>query len=131
MSTLLDTNVCVAFLNGTDNALRDRLLAHAPEELCLCSVVKGELLYGARNSAKVADNLRKLERFFAPFESLPFDDEAAEWYGTIRAQLRRDGAPIGGNDLLIAAIARAKDATLVTRNQSEFRRVPGLRVEVW
>jgi tRNA(fMet)-specific endonuclease VapC len=128
---LLDSNVCIPFLNGSDPTIRQRLVGHSPDDLRLCSVVKAELLYGARNSAKVADNLRSLELFFAPFESLVFDDEAAEWYGTIRAQLRRDGTPIGGNDLLIAAIARAKDATLVTRSQSEFRRVPGLRVEVW
>jgi len=131
VSLLLDTSVCIPFLNGSDPGVRERLLGHSPDTLRLCSVVKAELLYGARHSAKVADNLRKLERFFAPFESLTFDDEAAEWYGTIRAQLRREGAPIGGNDLLIAAIARAKDATLVTRNQSEFRHVSGLRVEVW
>ena len=131
MILLLDSDVCIPFLNGSDPAIRERLLGHSPDSVRLCSVVKAELLYGARNSAKVADNLRKLERFFAPFESLAFDDDAAEWYGTIRAQLRREGTPIGGNDLLIAAIARAKDATVVTRNQSEFRRVSGLRVEVW
>ena len=131
MIRLLDTNVCIGFLNGVDESLRDRLLAESPDELRLCSVVKAELLYGARNSAKVADNLRKLERFFAPFESLTFDDAAAECYGTIRAQLQRAGTPIGGNDLMIAAIARASDLTLVTRNHAEFRRVSGLRVEVW
>ncbi|HVV83799.1 MAG TPA: type II toxin-antitoxin system VapC family toxin [Kofleriaceae bacterium] len=131
MRWLLDSDVCIAFLNGADAGVRDRLLAARPDELRLCAVVKAELLYGARHSAKVVDNLRKLERFFAPFESLPFDDDAAEWYGTIRAQLRREGSPIGGNDLLIAAIARAADVTLVTRNQQEFRRIPGLRVETW
>jgi len=75
--------------------------------------------------------LRKLERFFAPFRSVPFDDDAAERYGELRAQLRRSGAMIGGNDMMIAAIALAADATLITRNQDEFRRVVGLRVEVW
>ena len=128
---MLDTNICIGFLNGGDPSLRDRLLAGSPDSFRLCSVVKAELLYGARNSAKVADNLHKLERFFAPLESLPFDDAAAEAYGTIRAQLQREGTPIGGNDLMIAAVARAHDLTLVTRNQAEFRRVSGLRVEVW
>lgn len=131
MIRLLDTNVCIAFLNGVDRPVRDRFLGESPDDLRLCSVVKAELLYGARHSAKVADNLQKLERFFAPFESLPFDDAAAEWYGTIRAQLKRDARPIGGNDLLIAAIAGANDLTLVTRNDAEFRQVTGLRVEVW
>lgn len=128
---LLDSNVCIAFLNGTDANLRTRLTSENPEEVVLCSTVKAELLYGARNSAHVARNLARLTEFFAPFESLSFDDDAAEIYGLVRAQLRREGRPIGGNDLIIAATALAADVTLVTRNQEEFRRVPGLRVEVW
>jgi tRNA(fMet)-specific endonuclease VapC len=128
---LLDTNVCIAYLNGADEAVRDRLLAWSNDELVLCSVVKAELSYGARNSGRVAENLDRLDRFFEPFRSLSFDDRAAERYGEIRAQLRQRGTPIGGNDTMIAAIALAADATLVTRNQDEFRRVVGLRVEVW
>ena len=124
-ATLLDTNLCIAFLNGEDEAVRDRLLTLAPDDARLCSVVKAELLYGAHHSQRVAENLARLEAFFAP------DDEAAEWYGVIRSQLRREGTPIGGNDLMIAATARAAGLTLATRNQGEFRRVPGLRVEVW
>jgi tRNA(fMet)-specific endonuclease VapC len=128
---LLDTNVCIAFLNGIDSDLRMRLTAENPEEVVLCSTVKAELLYGARHSTHVDRNLSRLAAFFAPFQSLPFDDAAAELYGLIRAQLRRAGRPIGGNDLIIAATALAADVTLVTRNQEEFRRVPGLRVDVW
>lgn len=97
----------------------------------LCSVVKAELLFGARNSSRVAENLERLDRFFAPLESLVFDDLAAEHYGVLRAWLRREGSPIGANDMLIAAIALANDATLATRNLDEFRRVPGLRVQRW
>ncbi len=97
----------------------------------MCSVVKAELLSGARASARVRENLERLARLFALFPSLPFDDEAAAHYGPLRAQLRRSGTPIGGNDMLIAAIALSNDATLVTRNEKEFRLVPGLRVEVW
>ena len=128
---LLDTNVCIAFLNGTDDGVRARLVAEDPDSVVLCSVVKAELLYGARHSEHVDRNLSRLASFFAPFESLPFNDGAAEIYGLVRAQLRRAGRPIGGNDLIIAATALASDATLVTRNQDEFRRVPGLRVEAW
>ena len=131
MSRLLDTNVCIAYLNGSDPAVRDRLLSHSPDELALCSVVKAELLYGARNSTRVESNLQKLERFFEPFTSFAFGDGAAEWYGQIRAQLRRSGQPIGANDMMIAAIAQAEDATLVTWNHDEFRRIVGLRLESW
>lgn len=129
--TLLDTNVCIAFLNGRDRKLHDRLLSLPPTELRLCSVVKAELLYGARKSAQVERNLRSLQSFFDAFESLPFGDDAAAQYGVIRSQLEREGRPIGGNDMLIAAIALVAEVTLATRNQDEFRRVAGLRVETW
>jgi len=89
------------------------------------------VLYGARASGRVEQNLARLDAFFAPFASLLFDDHAADRYGVIRAQLRRDGTPVGANDMMIAAIAVAADATLVTRNQGELRRVSGLRVEPW
>jgi tRNA(fMet)-specific endonuclease VapC len=128
---LLDTDVCIAFLNGGDDSVRARLLAERSDELGLCSVVKAELNYGARNSQHVDANLRRLEQFFAPFVSLPFDDAAAARYGELRTSLRRAGTPIGGNDMMIAAIALAADAILVTRNVTEFARVPALRVETW
>jgi tRNA(fMet)-specific endonuclease VapC len=131
MSYLLDTNVCIAFLNETDATLRARLEDTTPDEVKLCSVVKAELLYGARNGTRVADNLAKLARFFELFESVPFDDTAAEHYGVLRAQLRRAGTPIGANDMLIAAIALAGDHCLVTRNQDEFHQLAGLRVQSW
>src|SRR6185295_15075505 len=107
---LLDTNICIAFLNGEDEGVRDLLLGLPREQVALCSVVKAELLYGARNSGKVEHNLARLERFFEPLRSLPFDDEAAARYGSLRAQLRREGRPIGANDMLVAAIALAADA---------------------
>ena len=131
MSLLLDTNICIALLAGKDRALRSQYLAQSPDEVFLCSVVKAELLFGARNSERVDHNLRRLEQFWGPLGSLSFDDLAAAHYGEIRAGLSRAGTPIGGNDLQIAAITRANDLTLVTRNQGEFRRVVGLRVEEW
>lgn len=131
MSYLLDTNVCIAFLNQKDPTLRKRLDQAGPDQVRLCSVVKGELLYGARNGTKVEHNLARLARFFSLFESVPFDDAAAEHYGVLRAQLRRSGKPVGANDMLIAATALAADLTLVTRDQQELHQIAGLRVEAW
>jgi tRNA(fMet)-specific endonuclease VapC len=88
-------------------------------------------LYGARKSRRVAHVLSSLAAFWAPLESLPFDDACAEQYGPIRADLEAAGTPIGANDLMIAAIAKRHDVTLVTHNVDEFIRVPGLRVEDW
>jgi tRNA(fMet)-specific endonuclease VapC len=93
--------------------------------------VKAELLFGARNSGSVTENLALLARFFAPLASLPFDDACAEHYGAIRADLTRAGSPIGPNDLLIAATARAHNATLVTHNVRALSRVTGLRIADW
>ena len=82
-------------------------------------------------SRKPGSNLKKQRRFVEQFVSLPFDDEAAEAYSRIRADLEKIGKPIGPNDLLIAAIAIANDVTLVTHNTGEFGRVKELRIEDW
>jgi tRNA(fMet)-specific endonuclease VapC len=128
---LLDTNACIRLLNGTSPPLEDRLRRVDPSEVCLCSVVKAELVYGARRSSRVAENLDLLRRFFLPFMSVAFDDPCADHCGRVRAELAAQGTPIGPNDLLIAATALAHDLTLVTHNIREFSRVTGLRVEDW
>jgi tRNA(fMet)-specific endonuclease VapC len=102
-----------------------------PRDLVLCSIIKAELRFGARKSQRVSENLEKLDTFFAPFESIPFDDLASDYYGSVRTLLSQAGTPIGGNDLMIAAIALANDLTVVTRNQKEFARVVGLKWVVW
>jgi tRNA(fMet)-specific endonuclease VapC len=131
MIHLLDSNTCIRYLNGQSESIRRNLEAKRPEEIVLCSVVKAELVYGAVKSARLERNLEKLRRFAEPFSSLPFDDAAADVYGRIRTNLERSGRPIGPNDLLIAAIAIAHDATLVTHNTGEFSRIEDLRYEDW
>ena len=131
MERLLDTNICIAYLHRAEQDVIQKFAQRKPRELVLCSIVKAELLYGARRSKRVSENLQRLEQFFASFESLPFDDKAADFYGANRAVLASGGTPIGINDLFIASIALAHDLTVVTRNTREFARVPGLRLEVW
>ena len=131
MRYLLDTNTCIAYLNGRAVGVRRRLQALPPGEVALCSVVKAELLYGARKSTNPSGVLAKLQLFFAPFTSVPFDDAAAQAYGTLRADLERAGRPVGPNDLMIAAIALERGLTLVTHNTGEFERVVGLTIEDW
>jgi len=131
MRYLLDTNACIAILNGTDVSLRDRLDEIGPQNVTICSVVKAELLYGARNSARVEQNISKVTAFCRGLKSLPFDDNAAEFYGINRTILERSGTKIGEADLMIANIALAHDLTVMTRNHKEFERVPGLKIETW
>src|SRR4051812_30916512 len=113
---LLDTNACIRILNNSSPMLVVRFQRHDPTEICLCSIVKSELLYGARRSTRVAENLHVLQRFFQPVILLPFDNRCAEQYGLVRAELERTGQVIGGNDMMIAATAKVHDCVLVTHN---------------
>ena len=128
---LLDTNTCIRYLNDLSSPVARKLQATRRSEVCLCSVVKAELYFGAYNSRRRERNLAVLAEFFNEFVSLPFDDAAAHEYGRIRADLQAQGIPIGPNDLLIAAIALAHNMILVSANLREFGRVAGLRYESW
>jgi tRNA(fMet)-specific endonuclease VapC len=101
-------------------------------EACICTsiIVASELRYGL--AKKGSERLRMaIEDVLSEIEVLPFEAPADVEYGDIRARLEAAGKTIGGNDLLIAAHARAVGATMVTGNTSEFERVPGLTVENW
>jgi tRNA(fMet)-specific endonuclease VapC len=131
MIYLLDTNVCIVYLNGKSIQLRDRLNSTPADRIRICSVVKAELFYGSRRSNNPVKSLQIQQQFLQQFKSLSFDDAAAMVYGTVRANLAKSGTPIGPNDLQIAAIALANDLTLVTHNTREFSRIQDLRLEDW
>jgi tRNA(fMet)-specific endonuclease VapC len=131
MSWLLDTNACIRYLNGRSPELKARLESTDPSTLCTCSVVKAELYFGAAQSRNPAATLAAQQHFLGRFRSLSFDDDAALHYAEIRRDLTNTGQIIGPNDLLIAAICRANDITLVTHNVAEFGRVSGLTVDDW
>ena len=131
MMYLLDTNVCIRFLQGRSASLLRRLESVADSDKCLCSVVAAELLYGAAKSQRKKETLERLHQFFNCFRMSDFDIAAARHFGEIRAELHQRGLPIGPYDLQIAAIARANQLILVTNNTSEFSRVPHLTCEDW
>jgi len=131
---LLDTNSWVDHLRrGPTSNVTARLVSKSPGSAYLCSLVLGELLYGALHSQPSyrANNLALVDSLRRQFVSLPFDDRAAEEYGKTREHLVKIGMPIGPNDLLIAATALAYGCILVTHNTQEFNRVPGLLLEDW
>ncbi|MDD2760137.1 MAG: type II toxin-antitoxin system VapC family toxin [Methylomonas sp.] len=131
MNYLLDTNVCIRYLQGRLPAIREAIHARQPHTMLICSVVRAELFYGAMKSQFPAKTLAKQRLFIDRFPSLPFDDKAALLFGQLRADLHRRGMPIGPYDLQIAAIALANDLTLVTHNSREFGRIAGLRLADW
>lgn len=131
MKYLLDTNACIVYLNKPQSGIAANLLSHRLQDVHVCSVVKAELYYGAMQSQWPERTLRMQQQFLSLFSSLPFDDDAAQCFGEIRADLRRKGTPIGPYDLQIAAIALVNDCVLVTHNTGEFMRVGGLKLEDW
>ena len=132
MTHMLDTNSCVDHLrHGVASKVTAKLADAAPGSVALCSIVVGELHYGAHRSVRKTETLSQVQAFCRRFSSLTFDDPAAEEYGRIRAHLTAIGSVIGPNDLLIAAIALANDLTRVTNNTREFARVPDLKLEDW
>jgi tRNA(fMet)-specific endonuclease VapC len=132
MKYLLDTNVCVQILRKKGSPLvKQRLGAHPPIDVVLCSIVVAELFYGAERSAKPTTGRQQTDAFIAHFKSLSVDEAVARVYGRIRSDLERLGRPIGQNDYLIAALAVANNLVLVTHNTIEFSRVPGLVLEDW
>ena len=131
---LLDTNACVALINGAEVNVRRRFQRAVAREsvILLSSVVAFELWYGVAKSQRKDTNTQRLEAFFAgPLEWTVFDDDDARAAGAVRAELEGIGKPIGAYDVLLAGQARRRGATLVTSNTKEFARVPRLKWEDW
>jgi len=131
MKYSLDTNTCIRYLNRRSDALRQKLPTIHAREIVVCSVVRGELAFGAAKSQTPEESAAKQIRFLEPYATLPYDDQAAGVYGRIRATLEKAGTPIGPYDMQIAAIALVHGLIVVTHNTREFARIAGLQVEDW
>jgi tRNA(fMet)-specific endonuclease VapC len=131
---LLDTNACIALINGTEINVRRRFKRAAAREsvILLSSIVAFELWYGVAKSQRKDRNTQRLEMFLSgPLEWALFDEDDARAAGTVRAELETVGRPVGAYDVLVAGQARRRGATLVTSNTKEFARVQGLKWEDW
>ena len=130
----LDTNACIALINGTSVTVRSRFRRALGEGgvACVSAVVLHELWYGVSKSAKRDQNTERVQMFLAgPIEILAFDEADARAAGEVRAGLGRAGQPIGAYDALIAGQAVRRGLRLVTANAREFERVEGLMWEDW
>ena len=134
MSYLLDTNACIALINGAPPRVRARLeeATSNSDSIFVSSIALFELWYGVFKSSRTEFNSKRLQTFLAgPIILLPFEDDDAKSAGSIRAVLETLGKPIGAYDILIAGQALRHKLTLVTANISEFSRVKHLVWEDW
>jgi len=127
---LLDTNILSDLIRHPAGPVARRIAEAGEETICTSIIVACELRFGAEKKRSPVLSSR-VEQVLGNLDVLPLDREADRHYGQLRAHLEARGKPIGPNDMLIAAQVLALDLTLVTDNESEFARVPGLRVENW
>ena len=131
ISYMLDTNICIYIIKQKPENVIARFRQLPIASVAISSITLSELEYGVMKSSKPEQNQIALSQFVAPLEILPFGDDAAQYYGRLRAFLEKQGTPIGSLDMLIAAHALSVNCTLVTNNEKEFSRVPDLYIENW
>lgn len=108
-----------------------RLAEVPPRQQFTTAITVGEMLYGAAKRGDPQLEQRVHDLILRAQAVLPFDEPAAEVYGSLRATLERAGRPLAEPDLRIAATALSRDLTLVSGHVRHFARVPGLRLENW
>jgi tRNA(fMet)-specific endonuclease VapC len=128
---LLDTNICIYIIKRRPESVIRELAKQAVGEVGISTITAAELWHGVVRSQSVERSRAALEQFMVPLVTAEFDAAAAIVYGQIRVALERQGRSIGPFDNLIAAHALTLGATLVTNNEREFQRVPGLTVVNW
>ena len=131
MEYLLDTNICIYIIKQRPINVFERFKSLSIGSLGISSITLAELQYGIMKSSSPEKNRDALDRFITPLEIIDFDFNATIAYGKIRADLERNGIPIGPLDTLIASHAKSLDLVLVTNNEKEFNRISGLKVENW
>ncbi len=134
MNYFLDTNAVIALLKDQPVGVRSRMrrTVGGGDGIAISSIVLFELWYGVGRSARHRENAERLRLFLSGnIEVVAFDEDDAKTAGELRAALEAAGTPIGPYDVLIAAQALRRGATLITANVSEFARVAGLEWEDW
>jgi tRNA(fMet)-specific endonuclease VapC len=127
---VLDTNILIYFFKGLGN-VKQNLLAKPPKDIGVPAIVLYELEVGIKKSVSPGKRIKQLNNFISTVNVLPFRKAEAQASAKIRAQLEKKGTPIGPYDILIAGTALANQATLVTHNLQEFKRIENLSVIDW
>jgi tRNA(fMet)-specific endonuclease VapC len=128
---MLDTNICIYIRQKHPVEVLKRFEKLKAGEAVLSVITYGELRYGAAKSPQRQQSMDRLTDLVSLLPALELPANVAHEYGEIRAALEAKGETIGGNDLWIAAHAKAANLILVTNNEREFKRVPGLKIQNW
>ena len=130
MKFLLDTNICIHYLNGRHSGLTERLLAAGPSRLAISSLTVAELRFGAARSARPEENDARVDRFVAELKTIPFDDSCARHFARLKADQVATGKPIPDFDAAIAATALARGMVVVSADR-HVAGIQGVEVEDW
>ena len=131
MRYMLDTNICIYAIKHKPESVFRQLQKMSPEDICISSVTYAELVHGVEKSEAIERNRLALSLLLSNIEIMSFDVNAADAYGKIRADLERNGTPIGPLEMMIAGHALTLGYTVVTNNTKEFSRVDGLKIVNW
>jgi tRNA(fMet)-specific endonuclease VapC len=131
MDFLLDTNICIYIIKKKPSQVLQKFQSLPSETVAVSSLTVAELKYGVYKSQFPERNQTALSQFLSPLQIIKFNEDAADYYGKIRADLEKRGQVIGAMDILIAAHALSLDIILVTNNSKEFSRIPHLKIENW
>ncbi len=131
MLYMLDTNICSYILKNHPLSVKERFDEIGADLLAISSIVLAELYYGAARHPKGIAIRREIDDFTSRLKIISWDELAANHYGSIRTSLEKNGTPTGSMDMLIAAHARSRKATLVTNNTKHFEHVPELLIANW
>jgi tRNA(fMet)-specific endonuclease VapC len=131
MEYLLDTNICIYIIKKKPEIVFEKFRKLPFGSIGISSITLAELQYGVMKSSNPEKNKEALDRFVTPLEIFEFGNDQTAIYGKIRAELERNGTPIGPLDTLIASHAVSLGLILVTNNEKEFQRIPELRLENW
>jgi tRNA(fMet)-specific endonuclease VapC len=131
MRYLLDTCVISDFIKG-EPGTQTRIKQTPPADIAISVITLMELRYGLKLNPQRAQKIEPMmTSFLSSVAVLPFDNAESEKAADIRTVLKTQGQPIGAYDVLIAATALQHQLIMVTANQCEFDRVPGLQTENW
>lgn len=131
MNFMLDTDICIYIIRQKPREVLERFNDYKVGDIGISSITLAELQYGASKSLHPQKNIHALNEFIAPLEIAAFDEQAAQYYGEVRAFLEKRGTPIGSMDTLIGAHAVGLGVTLVTNNVREFQRIKDLSLVNW